>query len=66
MFWMRAYLLLEQVGGGWALEILSLLGPKWYLPIGLMPFQRAQKNLLKYLYGYKKLFSAEPSLKLKT
>ncbi len=45
MFWMGAYPLLGQVGGGWALEILSLLGPKWYSPIGLMPFQRVQKTL---------------------
>ncbi len=27
MFWMRAYPLLGQVGGGWALEII-FLGPK--------------------------------------
>ncbi len=26
MFWMRAYPLREEVGGGWALEILSFLG----------------------------------------
>jgi hypothetical protein len=30
MFWMRAYPLLGQVGGGWALEIYSFLGPKWH------------------------------------
>jgi hypothetical protein len=28
MFWMRAYPLLGQVGGGWALEILSFFGPQ--------------------------------------
>ncbi len=39
MFWMRAYPLLGQVGGG------SFLGPKWLLPIGSMPFHRAQKTL---------------------
>jgi hypothetical protein len=27
MFWMRAYPLLGQVEGGWALEFLSFLGP---------------------------------------
>jgi hypothetical protein len=31
MFWMRAYPLRGHVGGGWALEIESLLGPvKWH------------------------------------
>jgi hypothetical protein len=45
MFWMRAYPLLGQVGGCWALEFSSFLGPKWHLPIGLMPFHRAQKTL---------------------
>ncbi len=30
MFWMRAYPLHGEVGGGWALEFLSFLGPvKW-------------------------------------
>ena len=43
MFWMRAYPLLGQVGGDWALEISSILGPKWHSPIGSMPFHRAQK-----------------------
>jgi hypothetical protein len=28
MFWMRAYLLLGQVGAGWALEFLNFLGSK--------------------------------------
>ncbi len=45
MFWMRAYRLLGQVGGGWALEISKFLGPKWYSSIGSMPFHRAQKTL---------------------
>jgi len=44
MFWMLAYLLLGQMGGGWALEILSFLGPKWHSPTGSMPFHRVQKN----------------------
>jgi hypothetical protein len=45
MFWMRAYPLLGQLGGRWALEISSFLGPKWHSPIGLMPFQRGSKKL---------------------
>jgi hypothetical protein len=45
MFWTRAYPLLGQVGGGWALEILSFLGPKWHSPIGSMTLHRAQKTL---------------------
>ena len=45
MFWMRAYPLLGQVGGCWALKFLSFLGPKWHSPIGAIPFHRAQKTL---------------------
>jgi hypothetical protein len=31
MFWMRAYPLRGEVGGGWALEFESFLGPvKWH------------------------------------
>ncbi len=45
MFWMRAYPFLEEVGGGWALEFSSFLGPKWHSPISSMPFHRAQKTL---------------------
>jgi hypothetical protein len=41
MFWMCAW----EVGGGWALEFSSFLGPKWPLPIGSLPFHRAQKTL---------------------
>ncbi len=44
IFWMRAFPLLGQVGGGWALKFL-ILGPKWHSPIGLIPFHRAQKTL---------------------
>ncbi len=44
MFWMCAYPLLGQVGGGWALEFSSFLGPKWRWPIGSMPFHRAPKT----------------------
>ncbi len=43
MFWIHAYPLLGQVGGGWALEILSFLGP--HSPIGSMPFHMTQKTL---------------------
>jgi hypothetical protein len=42
MFWICAYPLLGEVGGGWTLEFFSFLGPKWHSPIGLMPFHRAQ------------------------
>ncbi len=42
---MRANPLLGQVGGCWALEILTFLGPKWHSPNGLMSFHRAQKSL---------------------
>jgi hypothetical protein len=36
MFWMRANSLLGEVGGGWALEFPSFLGPKnpWSRGIG--------------------------------
>jgi hypothetical protein len=44
MFWMRAFPLPGQVGGGWALEISSFLGPKWHSPISSMP-QRGQKTI---------------------
>jgi hypothetical protein len=43
MFGMCAYPLLGQVGGGWALEFSSFLGPKWHSPIGSMPFHMVQK-----------------------
>jgi hypothetical protein len=45
MFWMCAYPLIGQVGGGWALEFSSFLGHKWDSPIDSMPFHRAQKTL---------------------
>ncbi len=44
MMWMRAYPLLGEVGGVWALEFPSFLGPKWNSPIGSFPFHRAQKT----------------------
>jgi hypothetical protein len=43
MFWMRAYPLRGEVGGGWALEFSSFLGPvKWLradkrVPLGVSP-----------------------------
>ncbi len=40
---MRANLLQGQGGGGWSLEILTFLGPKWQSPNGSMSFHRAQK-----------------------
>ncbi len=43
MFWMRAYPLLGEVGGGWTLEFPSFLGPKWNSPIGSFPYHRAKK-----------------------
>jgi hypothetical protein len=45
MLSMRANPLLGHVGGGWALEISTFLGPKWHSPDGSMPFHRAQKSL---------------------
>ena len=44
MFWMRAYPLLGEVGGGWALEFPSFLGPeKWESTDRRVPFG-AQKT----------------------
>ena len=44
MFWMRAYPLRGQVGGGWALELESFLGPvKWHQADRRVPFG-AQKT----------------------
>ncbi len=43
MFWMRAYPLQGEVGGGWALEFSSFLGPvKWHRADRRVPFHRAQ------------------------
>ena len=39
MFWMHAYPLRGQVGGGWALEFKSFLGPvKWHRADRRVPF----------------------------
>jgi hypothetical protein len=44
MFWMRAFPLRRQVGGGWALEFESFLGPvKWHRADRGVPFG-AQKT----------------------
>jgi hypothetical protein len=44
MFWMRAYPLRRQVGGGWALEFESFLGRvKWHRAEKRVPFG-AQKT----------------------
>ncbi len=44
MFWMRAYPVRGQVGGGWALNIESFLGPvKWHQADRRVPFG-AQKT----------------------
>jgi hypothetical protein len=44
MFWMRAYPLLGEVGGGWALKFESFLGPvKWHRAHRGVPFG-AQKT----------------------
>jgi hypothetical protein len=53
MFWMRAYSLRGEVGGGWALEFPSFLGPvKWERADRRVPF--GTQNLLenqRQLYG---------------
>jgi hypothetical protein len=42
MFWMRAYPLRGGVGGGWALEFESFLGPvKWHQANRRVPFVRS-------------------------
>jgi hypothetical protein len=39
MFWMRAYLLQEEVGRGWALEFSSFLGPvQWHRDDRRVPY----------------------------
>ncbi len=43
MLLMQANPLLGKVGGGWALEISTILGPKWHFPDNSMPCHRAQK-----------------------
>ncbi len=58
MFWMRAYPLRGEVGGGWALEFESFLGPvKWHQADRRVPFG-AQKNSL--IMARSKLFFTKP------
>ncbi len=46
MFWMRAYPLLVEVGGGWALEFSSFLGPvKWERADRRVPFGAQKRQL---------------------
>jgi hypothetical protein len=51
MFWMRAYLLLGQVGGGWALEISSFLGPKWHSLLARCHFTGPKKLSESHLFA---------------
>jgi hypothetical protein len=44
MFWMHAYPLRMQVGGGWALEIEIFLGPKMALAYRLNAISQSPKN----------------------
>jgi hypothetical protein len=45
MFWMRAYPSRGQVGGGWALEFPSFLGPvKWERSDRRVPFGNFEAN----------------------
>jgi hypothetical protein len=47
MFWMRAYPLLGQVGGGWTLEFESFLGPvKWHRADGECHFGPKKLDVL--------------------
>jgi hypothetical protein len=55
MFWMRAYPLRGQAGGGWALEIKSFLGAvKWYQADRRVPFG-AQKTQVTDMQASKTL-----------
>ncbi len=48
MFWMGAYTLLGEVGGGWALEFPSFLGPKCNSTIGSFPFHTPLKKVREF------------------
>jgi hypothetical protein len=51
MFLMRVYPLRGQVGGGWALEIESFLGPvKWHRADRQVPFGAPKTQLCTGLY----------------
>jgi hypothetical protein len=47
---MRGDPLLGHMGGGWALELSTSLGPKWHPPNGSMPFHKAQKSRVGSLF----------------
>jgi hypothetical protein len=50
MFWMHAYTLCGEVGGGWALEFPTFLGPvKWERADRRVPFQRLKMELWRTL-----------------
>jgi hypothetical protein len=51
MLCMRAYPLLGQVGGGWALEISSFLGPKWHSLPEVEITQRKKIHRLAYRFS---------------
>jgi hypothetical protein len=45
MFWRRGYTLRWEVGGGWALEFPSFLGPvKWHRADRRVPFGRLSES----------------------
>jgi hypothetical protein len=55
MFWMRAYPLRGEVGGGWALEFKSFLGPvKWQRADRRVPFgaqkTRSHSHKIQHMY----------------
>jgi hypothetical protein len=51
MFWMRAYPLQGQVGGGWALEFESFLGPvKWHRAVRRVPIGAQKTRILAHCF----------------
>jgi hypothetical protein len=51
MFWRRGYTLRGEVGGGWALEFPSFLGPvKWHRADRRVPFARIRKEASKRFF----------------
>jgi hypothetical protein len=55
MFWMRAYPLRGEVGGGWALEFSSFLGPvKWHEADRRLSFHRRQPKIVKTVSAHSK------------
>jgi hypothetical protein len=52
MFWMRAYPLRRQVGGGRALEFKSFLGPvKWHQADRRVPFWAYERGFRAHTVG---------------